>query len=190
MKGWKALIALIVLALAATVGGSQDAYAAKRVALVIGNSDYTSFPKLDNPVKDGESLRDALISIDFDVVFRKNVTLDGFADGLAEFVEKARSAEVAIVYYAGHGVQHDERNYLIPVNGKAQDLDDLDFRSEPVDMVVRALQRAPGTRISSSTPAVIIRRRIAMSLFARSATIRRDLAALNSQRRTSTPETE
>lgn len=147
MKGWKALIALIVLALAATVGGSQDAYAAKRVALVIGNSDYTSFPKLDNPVKDGESLRDALISIDFDVVFRKNVTLDGFADGLAEFVEKARSAEVAIVYYAGHGVQHDERNYLIPVNGKAQDLDDLDFRSEPVDMVVRALQRAPGTRI-------------------------------------------
>jgi outer membrane protein assembly factor BamD (BamD/ComL family) len=143
----KAVFALLLMGLAALAGGVVEAHAEKRVALIIGNSNYTSFAKLENATNDSESLRDALTSINFDVVLSENVTLDGFADGLANFLEKARDADVAVVYYAGHAVQHDGQNYLIPVNGRAQDLDELDFRSEPVDQVVKALQLSKGVRI-------------------------------------------
>ena len=147
MKPIRAILALIVLCFAALAGGTSGAYAEKRVALVIGNGNYAKFAKLANPVNDSESLRDALKSINFDVVLSENVDLDGFAEGLATFLKKARDADVAIVYYAGHAVQHDGKNYLIPVNGQAEDLDELDFRSEPVDQVVRALQISKGIRI-------------------------------------------
>ena len=107
------LIGLVMLA--SSVGGAR---AEKRVAFVIGNSSYTHLPALANPVNDAENLREALISIGFDVVFAKDVTRSDFDKIYATFNEKMQSADVALVYYAGHGIQQKGVNYLIPVDAE------------------------------------------------------------------------
>jgi uncharacterized caspase-like protein len=155
MRRVSAVLALLLIGFAALAGATTavqaqsaatGAHPEKRVALVIGNADY-QFGKLANPVNDAENLRDALISVNFDVVFAENATLDVFAQKLIEFNSKAKTADVAVIYYAGHGVQHDGKNYLIPVNASTESLDDIDISSKPVDDLVDVLRKSKGVKI-------------------------------------------
>jgi len=85
----------------------------RRLALVIGNSNYDK-AELKNPVNDARLIASTLDSLDFDVILREN--LESQADlktAIFEFGNKRPNYDIAIVYYAGHGIQIDGENYLL-----------------------------------------------------------------------------
>jgi TPR repeat protein len=91
----------------------------KRVALVIGNSAYPGGAALSNPRNDADDLGSALRKVGFDVVSGTDLTHRGFADTMAQFAEKADGADVALVFYAGHAMQLEGENFLLPVDVRA-----------------------------------------------------------------------
>lgn len=88
----------------------------KRVALVIGNSDYQNTSRLSNPVNDAEDVSTALKGFGFDVLVLKNGTRRQMNEKLSEFSRKIEDAGAALVYYAGHGAQIRGANYLLPID--------------------------------------------------------------------------
>ena len=101
--------------------------AERRVALVIGNSEYQFTNPLRNPRNDAEDIALALGPLGFDVVIKGiDLTEREFADKLREFARAAHGADVTLLFYAGHGVQVDGVNYLIPVDAEIRD--ELDLR--------------------------------------------------------------
>ena len=91
----------------------------KRLALVIGNSDYQYLPKLPNPVGDALLIAQTLDSLGFDVTLDTNIsTARNFLDRITEFGAKRDSFEVGFIFYAGHGMQVNGQNYLLPTKEK------------------------------------------------------------------------
>jgi uncharacterized caspase-like protein len=87
----------------------------KRVALVIGNSDYALAP-LDTPKNDADDITAALQRLHFHVAERKDVTVRDFDQAMDTFEAKAKDADVALFFFSGHGVQIDRRGYLAPID--------------------------------------------------------------------------
>lgn len=104
--------ALILLAWTADV-----AVAAKRVALVIGNSNYP-IGQLANPKNDAEDVAAVLERLNFEVLKHKDLTVAGFDNAVDDFITKAKGADVALFFFAGHGLQIDNRGFLVPVDFK------------------------------------------------------------------------
>ncbi|MEI7841904.1 MAG: caspase family protein [Gallionellaceae bacterium] len=93
----------------------------KRVALVIGNGNYQhsdSLPKLANPTHDAEDIAKALRGFGFEVIEKKNLSLEEMSEAISEFGRKITDSEAALFYFAGHGLQVKGQNYLVPVNAK------------------------------------------------------------------------
>ena len=88
----------------------------KRLALVIGNSNYDSIAKLVNPVNDAKLIAKTLDSLDFEVILATDLDEENFMIKIIEFRNKRKNYDVGFVYYAGHGIQIDGENYLLPVN--------------------------------------------------------------------------
>jgi len=88
----------------------------KRLALVIGNSNYDSITKLANPVNDAKLIAKTLDSLDFEVILATDLDEENFMIKIIEFRDKRKNYDVGFVYYAGHGIQIDGENYLLPVN--------------------------------------------------------------------------
>lgn len=106
-----------VIALAAILFGllGQPAMANKRVALVIGNSAYQNVTRLTNPANDAGAMATTLRNAGFDVVdLKRDLNENQMRRTLREFSDRVRDADVAVVYYAGHGMEIDGSNYLIP----------------------------------------------------------------------------
>lgn len=114
---------VLVTALLGSV--SPTALAAGRHALLIGNSAYSALPPLDNPSLDAKLLGQTLGELGFSVSAVTDADYDGMRAAMDAFRREARDAEVALVYYAGHGVQVDGVNYLLPVDAVVQGRDDL-----------------------------------------------------------------
>jgi hypothetical protein len=114
---WRLLHAVAVALLVITAAHAADS-PGRRIALVIGNGNYQQpdLPKLSNPANDAEDMARALRSFGFEVIERKNQTLEGMNRAIAEFGSRIGGSEVALFYYAGHGIQVKSQNYLIPVN--------------------------------------------------------------------------
>lgn len=89
-----------------------------RVALVIGNSAYEQVGPLSNPSNDAAAIAGALRALDFTVIERQNVGRDGVFDALREFSATLSPNSLALFYYAGHGVQIDGINYIVPVDAR------------------------------------------------------------------------
>jgi hypothetical protein len=143
---WKfpALIALSVLLLAA------PAAAEKRVALVVGNSAYQNITRLDNPKNDASLMAETLVALGFTLVGGKaQLDLDKPAlDGAVQnFGRQVQGADVALFYYAGHGVQVSGSNYLVPVGANPTREADVDFQMVDVNLVLRQMQGS-GTRLN------------------------------------------
>lgn len=99
----------------------------KRIALVIGNSNYTASP-LKNPANDAEDLATTLRSLGFEVITRKNASQREMKQAVREFGQKLRGAEAGLFFFAGHGLQVRGINYLVPVGGEIEseaDAEDL-----------------------------------------------------------------
>jgi hypothetical protein len=110
---WVMLIAAILVGLA-----TMPAQAERRVALVIGNGAYDALGKLPNPLNDANDIAAALTGLGFEVKEGENVDEDHFAELLDQFASLARGADVALFFYAGHGIQFQNENFLIPVDAK------------------------------------------------------------------------
>ena len=107
------VVALVFVSLADAADGQG-----RRIALVIGNGNYQqpALPKLPNPPHDAEDIAIALRGFGFEVIERRNLTLEAMNQAIAEFGSKIGGSEAALFYYAGHGIQVKNQNYLIPVN--------------------------------------------------------------------------
>ena len=112
----------------------------KRLALVIGNSNYDK-GELKNPVNDARLIASTLDSLDFDVILKENIeTRTGFIRAIREFGTKRPEYDVAFVYYAGHGIQVDDENFLLPTKEEFSSEEDvLDF-AVSVQNVMRYLK--------------------------------------------------
>jgi hypothetical protein len=112
----------------------------RRVALVIGNSTYRVNP-LDNPANDATDITTALNKVGFRTTLIRNATLGQMRDTTRKFAEQLQSADVALIYFAGHGIESNRKNYMIPVNA------DLKFEYELTDQVL-FIQHNPNARLA------------------------------------------
>ncbi len=127
---------------------SQPALAGKRVALVVGNSSYQNVAHLANPVNDAAALVDTFKKADFDVVMPRNdLGAVEFRRALREFGDKARDADIAVIYYAGHGLEVDGINYLIPIDAMLERDSDVYDEAIPLDRVLVAVEPAHQLRL-------------------------------------------
>lgn len=142
----KSVCNLIVLAVLLLV--CQPASAEKRVALVIGNSTYKSVPALPNPANDAAALTATLKGAGFDIVDSKlDLPIAGMRRALREFSDQARDADVAVIYYAGHGIEMQGTNYLIPTDAKLERDTDAPDELLPLDRVLSAVEPAKALRL-------------------------------------------
>ena len=121
--------------------------AAERVALVVGNADYAHAPALANPPNDATDVGAALGRLGFAVTRLENAGYATLRRGLREFARAASASEVAVVFYAGHGIEVDQRNFLVPVDARLVSDQDVEFEAVPLDLVLRAAARASELRL-------------------------------------------
>lgn len=142
--------ALAVLIAVALTVAAAPALADKRIALVVGNAAYQNVTKLENPRNDAVLMAQTLSSLGFVLVGgRAQLDLDKGAFDLSvqSFGRQVQGADVALFYYAGHGVQISGSNYLVPVNANPTREADVDFQMVDVNLVLRQMQGA-GTRLN------------------------------------------
>lgn len=107
---------ILALSLLGILASADAAKAERRVAFVVGNGTYKNVTPLPNPPIDARSMAGLLRSAGFDVVEGINLTHDEMTERLLEFGRKTQGADVAVFFYAGHGVVVDGINYLLPVD--------------------------------------------------------------------------
>jgi uncharacterized caspase-like protein len=128
--------------------GCGSAHAERRVALVIGNSAYKSVPRLTNPVNDASLVGGMFKKAGFDTVDVKlDLSVVDMRKALREFGGKAREADVAVIYYAGHGIELDGNNYLIPTDAALETDTDVFDEAFPLDRVLFAIEPAKQLRL-------------------------------------------
>ncbi len=115
---------------------------ASKVALVIGNAQYSGVATLDNPLNDSRDVARALTRQGFEVVEGRDLSRTQMRDTLRKFRELADRADVALVYYAGHGIEISGRNYLVPVDARLEDERDAELEMVELDLVLGQISGA------------------------------------------------
>lgn len=143
--------ARILLALLATLAAvlllAAEASAAGRVALVIGNADYSGVPTLDNTVNDANDMTAALTDLGFDVLLGTDRDQAEMRDLIGKFAAASRTADVTLFFFAGHAFQVAEQNYLVPLDFSVDAPDQAIARTVPLDAVLGVMAAAPGLKI-------------------------------------------
>lgn len=137
----------IALGLAILVGSAVPVAAAKRVALVVGNSDYQHATALPNPRNDAKLIAASLQRLNFDVVSGIDLGFRDFGRKLKEFRRKLQGADVALLFFAGHGLQVKGENYLIPVDAELEEELDLSYQAVRLNSVLSEMERTAATKI-------------------------------------------
>ena len=139
----------LVLCLASLLCCSVSAFAAnERVALIIGNANYSDVGTLTNPLADAEAVTRAFKSAGFDDVRHvDNLTADAMRQELKAFSARSEDSEIAVIYYAGHGVEVADQNYLVPVDAKLLRSTDIEFEAIPLSTLRTAVAGASKLRI-------------------------------------------
>ena len=114
--------------------------ASERVALVLGNSAYQHTVTLKNPGNDSTDVAAALHRLGFDVILRTDADRSAFREVIADFDARLEGAEVGLFFYAGHGLQVDGKNYLVPVDSQLKSEVDLSFEAIPLDLIQRTME--------------------------------------------------
>ena len=131
-----------LLAVLGLAGMSSVALAAGRVALVVGNGTYAAIGALPNPGNDAADLAAALGRLGFDVTTVRDADLAGMNESLRLFARASAGADVAVVFYAGHGLEVDGVNYLVPVDARLERDTDVEYEALALDRVLRATSGA------------------------------------------------
>ena len=158
------------------------AAAEKRVALVIGNSSYEHVPQLANPSNDAADMASVLKSLGFEVIEGSDLKQNEMRETVRRFGEALQGADVGLFFYAGHGMQVQGTNYLVPTDAKLAREGDLDFDAIRLDLVLAQMERETKTSIvlldaCRDNP---MAQTLARSMGTRSANIGRGLARIES----------
>lgn len=159
-----------------------DAFAAKRVALVVGNSAYRHAGELENPKNDAADMAQALKKLNFLVIEGIDLDKAAFDRKIRDFAGALQGAEAALFFYAGHGLQVAGQNYLVPIDAELSTAAALDFEMVRLDLVQRSMERETQTNIlfldaCRNNP---LSRNLARAMGTRSAEIGRGLAPAES----------
>ena len=173
------LIATLIFTVAAT-----GAWAAqpKRVALVIGNGAYQFTSPLTNPTNDAGDMAAALKRLGFEVLEGRDLDESGMRRTIKGFAELLIGADVGLLFYAGHGLQVNGQNYLVPVDAKLENPAGLDFELIRLDVIHRTMERETKTNVifldaCRDNP---LSRNLARSMGTRSSQIGKGLAVVES----------
>jgi hypothetical protein len=115
--------------------------AARRAALVIGNAAYATAP-LANPINDARDMAETLRDLGFDVFHGENMKLKEMKDAIRDFGNKSRHSDVSLFYYAGHGLQVNQLNYLVPVDAKLEREAQVEYECIPAGLVLAQMEGA------------------------------------------------
>ena len=135
-------ICIALAALFCSFGLSFDAYASKRVALVVGNNDYTTLPALNNAAKDARDMAQTLRDLGWEVVDVYNSSERDIGRAIDKFEGLLWSADASLFFYAGHGIQARGENWIVPVDAEAESEVDLTYEAIPARKVLSAMKRA------------------------------------------------
>jgi len=137
---------LFLISIACSSG--SPALADKRVAFVIGNSNYQNVGTLTNPANDAAAITEMFKKAKFDVVeSRRDLKNTEMRRALRDFTEKTRDADIAVIYYAGHGIEVDGTNYLIPVDASLERDTDAYDEAIALDRILQAIEPAKQLRL-------------------------------------------
>jgi Caspase domain len=142
----KAILAILlssVFSVAAMAQGAAD----KRVALVIGNADYVNAAKLPNPANDAVAVSAMLESAGFTVEIHTDLPNSEMRRVIRNFSDQAQHADIAVVYYAGHGLEVDGTNFLVPTDAKLQRDIDVEDEAVALDRVLKMIEPARTLRL-------------------------------------------
>ncbi len=135
--------ALLFLTAFLFCASADAALADKRVALVIGMSKYQQVPKLTNPSRDADAVAALFKNAGFDVIdSERDLGIADLRRAIRRFSETSRDADIAVVYYAGHGIEVDGTNYLIPADAKLTSDFDIEDETISLDRILKALESA------------------------------------------------
>lgn len=120
----------------------------RRVALVIGNSNYQNVPALPNPQRDAALVANTLKRIGFETVtLQTNLGREALTNALRDFAQQADNADWAMIYYAGHGMEVGGTNYLLPIDARVASDRDISFEAVSLDQVRNVVGRAKRLRL-------------------------------------------
>jgi hypothetical protein len=138
---------LALLCILAAVLAPAGARAEKRVALVIGNAAYQNTTPLNNPSNDAQDVAGALKRLGFDVVEGRDLDKRSMERLIRQYGTKLTGADVALFFYAGHGLQVGGQNYLVPTDARLAAEGDVDFESLPLNLVIKQMEREAKTSL-------------------------------------------
>jgi len=138
---WVVLLSLTALHSANSRAIYLQKYANEnRVALVIGNANYSRFASLSNTLNDAKDIASLLKAKNFDLIYVENGDLQSMEKGVKEFASKLKKGGVGFFYYAGHGLQINDSNYLIPVHSTISNAIDVKYKSLPVNYLIDMME--------------------------------------------------
>jgi hypothetical protein len=124
------------------------ARAEKRVALVIGNGTYAKVGKLPNPTRDADAMAALFRKAGFDVVeAKRDLGFNAMHRALRDYSDQVRDADIAAIFYAGHGIEVNGTNYLIPVDATLERDIDVEIETVSLDRVTQMLEQAKRLRL-------------------------------------------
>lgn len=122
-------------------GSPAEAFSEQKVALIIGNGAYQEAP-LRNPVNDAADTTAVLQQLDFQVQLLREANFRAMKEAVAEFGRKLVRSGVGLFYFAGHGLQINGRNYIIPIGADIQKEQDVEFESVDVGRILGEMDHA------------------------------------------------
>jgi hypothetical protein len=141
-------VANVAPVLAPSVPLAKQAQGDRRIALIIGNSAYKSVGALANPQRDADVIATSLRNIGFEKVeLVSDASREGLVNALRAFAEESEKADWAVVYYAGHGIEVNGINYMIPVDAKLAADRDVQFEAVPLDQVMASVEGAKKLKV-------------------------------------------
>jgi caspase domain-containing protein len=138
---------IILAAIGILLFADTNALAADKVALVIGNSTYSYAARLSNPANDASAIGQLLDAAGFQVDIRNDLDWKGMRRAILEFSGRTRDADVAVVFYAGHGMEVDDHNYLIPTDAELKTDQDIQYEAIPLTHILDVVQSARRLRV-------------------------------------------
>src|SRR5437763_7895043 len=137
---WWAILLVCIIAMGLAASSASAASSGRRVAFVVGNSDYKNVPELPNPINDARAVAESLKRAGFDVVAAYNLDRSAFEEELRKFIRSLDGADTSLFYYSGHGIQVGGDNRLIPVDATLKTSMDLEVETISVKTILSYMQ--------------------------------------------------
>jgi uncharacterized caspase-like protein len=135
-------IPALICLLACALGAPRATAAESRLALVVGNAAYANSPALANPVHDAKAVGEALHRVGFEVILGTDLDRRAFDIKIRDFARALPSTDVALFFYAGHGLQVANRNFLVPIDAELKSERDVDFEAVAFELVLKQMELA------------------------------------------------